>query len=213
MSSTCWMLTITGHEPALSGPEVQSNPVDIYDIAWSLSQVNRFTGHAQRPYSVAEHSLLVTDLARQDGKSLEVQLACLLHDAHEAFTNDLSTPAKNAVGLAWAQFETPHADRVRRALHVNDVFARCGPTVYHFDLVALATERLQLTRFNREHHREWPVLDTYGQEVKPATMFNLMGNAVANRRWKEWRDLFLMRYFDLARAVQASAPARQEVAA
>ena len=198
------MLTITGYEHHLTGAGVQANQIDIYDIAWALSQINRFVGHARRPYSVAEHSLLVADLAKIDGKSPAVQLACLLHDAHEAYTGDVGSPHKNAIGLAWGTFETLQADRVRRALNVAEIFAKHSGLINHFDLVALATERLQLTKHNPDHHSHWPVLDTIGAQIKPSSWANLMNGPARARRWNEWRDLFLERYFDLTRAVAAS---------
>jgi hypothetical protein len=204
--SAC-MVTITGREHHLSGDEVQQQMIDIYDIAWSLSQINRFTGHAMRPYSVAEHSLFVAELAERDGKTPLVQLACLLHDAHEAFTNDLSSPAKNAIGLAWGKFEALQADRVRRLLGVNDAFRQHGALIQYFDLQALATERLQLTNYNPRHHAPWPVLDSPGQEIRPCGWANLTGHGFSRRNWKEWRDAFSLRYFDLLRAVQADGSA------
>lgn len=209
----CWMVTITGHEHHLSGHGVQANPIDIYDIAWSLSQINRFVGHCKRPYSVAEHSILVADLARIDGKAPEVQLACLLHDAHEAYTGDTSAPAKNAIGLSWGSFETPQADRTRRALNVHETFRKHAAMVNRFDLVALATERLQLTNYNAVHHAPWPVIDTPGEEIRPSSWANLTSSQAQSRRWKDWRDQFLMRYFDLCRSVQASAVAAEGVSA
>lgn len=201
--SSCWMITITAREHHLSGARVQENPIDIYDIAWSLSQINRFTGHAKRPYSVAEHSLLVADLARHDGKSALVQLACLVHDAHEAYAGDISTPAKNAIGLSWAAFEHLQADRVRRALGVHEAFLTHARLVRHFDLVALATERQQLTAYNDGHHAPWPALDTPGEEIRASKWVNLNNFLAVRRRWADWRDEFLLRYFDLCRAVQA----------
>lgn len=204
---SAWMLTATGREHFFSGEQAQDQMIDIYDIAWSLAQINRFTGHAMRPYSVAEHSLFVAELAARDGKTAFVQLACLLHDAHEAFTNDLSTPAKNAVGLSWGRFETLQADHVRRFLGVHEAFRQHGGLINHFDLQALATERLQLTVFNPRHHAPWPVLDTQGAEIKPCSWANLTGHGSTRRGWKEWRDCFLLRYFDLCRAVQADASA------
>jgi hypothetical protein len=207
------MLTITGREHQLTGAAVQTNLIDIYEVAWSLSQVNRFVGHARRPYSVAEHSLLVADLAERDGKSAAVQLACLLHDAHEAYVGDVGSPHKNAVGLSWGAFETLQADRVRRALNVAWIFQQHARLVECFDLVALATERQQLTHYNPAHHAPWPVLDTFGAQVRPSTWANLMNGPAKNRRWNEWRDLFLERYFDLARAVAASGEQEQQEAA
>lgn len=207
MSAACWMVTITGHEHHLSGSGVQANAIEVQDIAWALSQTNRFVGHATRPYSVAEHSLLVSDLARVDGKAADVQLACLLHDAHEAYTGDVSSPAKNAIGLQWGTFETLQADRVRRALGVVEIFRTHGPLIDRFDLIALATERQQLTHYNPTYHAPWPVIDTAGDEVKPSTWANLNSHGAQRRRWFEWRDLFLARYFELCRAVSAQSAA------
>lgn len=205
--SDCCMVTITGREHHLAGDEVQTQAIDIYDIAWSLAQINRFTGHAIRPYSVAEHSMFVAEIAERDGKTPLVQLACLLHDAHEAFTNDLSSPAKNAVGLQWGRFEALQADRVRRFLGVNEAFRQHANMINYFDLHALATERLQLTNYNARHHAAWPVIDTFGAEIQPCRWANLTSNGAGRRTWKDWRDAFLLRYFDLCRAVQADGSA------
>ena len=94
----------------------QPETFDIGHIAHSLAQINRFTGHASRPYSVAEHSLLVCDIAeRYFGLDVHGQLAALLHDAHEAYTTDLSTPAKAEVGGGWRTFEAASATWLRCA--------------------------------------------------------------------------------------------------
>ena len=75
------------------------NPEDISleDIAQALSKICRFTGHVKEFYSVAEHSCLVlqivNDLAGGEA-SREIQIAALLHDATEAYVNDVSTPLK-----------------------------------------------------------------------------------------------------------------------
>ena len=70
-----------------------SNPsFDIRDIAHSLSQIARFNGHATRFYSVAEHSLMVSDLMESLG--LGDPLEGLLHDASEAYLSDVPAPFK-----------------------------------------------------------------------------------------------------------------------
>lgn len=199
-----WMLTIGGKEHYLSGCGAMMNEIDIMDIAHHLAQINRFTGASRRPYSVAEHSLLVADIAAHEGKSASTQLLCLLHDAHEAYTGDASSPAKNAIGLAWAQFEHAHADRVRRALGVNTGFSSHRRLVNHYDLVALATERRDLTNFDPKRNDDWPVLDSPGSTVAPVEWVNLNALDRLNAPWSHWRDLFLTRYFDLQRAVHAS---------
>jgi len=50
------------------------------------------------------------------------QFAALLHDAHEAFTNDIRTPAKDELGVPWAAFEYRFERLVRKAfaIHVTD---------------------------------------------------------------------------------------------
>lgn len=63
--------------------------ITIEDIAHHLSQINRFTGATKRPYSVAEHSLMVSYIV-----SPENAVQALLHDASEAYLNDVTTPVK-----------------------------------------------------------------------------------------------------------------------
>ena len=57
-----WIVTCDGHEASLEFPTHAD--YEIERIAHSLAQINRFNGHAARPYSVAEHSLLVLDIAK-----------------------------------------------------------------------------------------------------------------------------------------------------
>lgn len=204
--SGAWMLTHTGKDHYLSGCGAWMNEIDIYDIAWHLAQINRFTGACTRPYSVAEHSLLCADLALHDGKSALVQLLCLLHDGHEAYTGDASSPAKQAIGMAWSQFEHLHADRVRRVLGVVTGFVTHRRLVGHYDLVALATERRDLTHFDADRNRTWPI-DEPGAEVPPASWVNLNAIDRVEARWSHWRDEFLARFFHLQQQVQAAAAA------
>jgi hypothetical protein len=204
---SAWMLTATGRDHFLSGHEVDLQLVDIYDFAHALATINRYTGHAKRPNSVAEHSLFCAELAQRDGKSAMVQMACLMHDAHEAFSSDLGSPAKNAIGLAWAAFEHRQADVVRRFYGLTTSFAVHKQLVNHYDLVALATERRDLTAFDPERNRAWPPIDTPGREVEPATWVNLNDIDRAGRSWQEWKNLFLARYFQLQREVQAASDA------
>lgn len=74
------------------------NPTDsditIETISWALGNICRFTGHTKRHYSVAQHSVFVSNLTGKAGFSLHCQLYGLLHDAHEAFLGDVSSPLK-----------------------------------------------------------------------------------------------------------------------
>jgi hypothetical protein len=71
--------------------DITPDCIDIQDIAHSLSHLCRWTGHTNMFYSVAQHSLLVSE--RMPGKAAE-KLVGLLHDGAEAYTNDLASPLK-----------------------------------------------------------------------------------------------------------------------
>ncbi len=73
--------------------------VVIEDIAKSLSRQCRFLGHTRRPYTVAEHSLLVS----RQFDCPDLAMWGLLHDAAETYLGDWPTPIKRHVmfDLGW----------------------------------------------------------------------------------------------------------------
>jgi len=68
--------------------------VCIEDVAHALSMLCRFTGHVNRFYSIAEHSVRVSYLC-----SPENQLWALLHDASEFAVGDMNRPLKYSPGM------------------------------------------------------------------------------------------------------------------
>ncbi len=67
----------------------------IEDVAHSLSQMTRANGHFKQFYSVAQHCVNCALEAKSRGLSEQLQLACLLHDAAEAYIADIPRPVKH----------------------------------------------------------------------------------------------------------------------
>ena len=109
-----WILTASGRPFALLHPE--DSAIDIDDIAEALAKLCRWTGHTTKFYSVAQHSGIVHDIL-----PLNARPYALLHDAHEAYIGDWSTPLKQAVraagGAETAQAIDAVTDRIDAAIH------------------------------------------------------------------------------------------------
>jgi hypothetical protein len=87
-----WIQTFSGGRFYPLAPE--PDDVKIVDVAHALSLNNRFTGHALRPYSVGEHSLLVVRILMGWGQGPETLMWGLMHDASEAYISDIARPLK-----------------------------------------------------------------------------------------------------------------------
>ena len=87
MTKTGWIPTYTGKQVTPFRP--MADTIDLIDIAHSLSLTCRFTGHCKEFYSVAEHSVRLSQLVPEPLKP-----AALMHDASEAYMSDLSRPIK-----------------------------------------------------------------------------------------------------------------------
>ena len=96
--------TYTGimFDPLNPDPEL----VNITDIAHALSLLCRANGHFRNFYSVAQHSINCLEEAKARGYSEKVQLACLLHDASEAYMSDVPRPLKHMLSEYVAVEET-----------------------------------------------------------------------------------------------------------
>jgi len=94
--------------------------VNIRDIAHALAHICRFNGHTKHFYSVAQHSINCANLAAMLNGSAELQLACLMHDASEAYICDIPAPFKpNLVG--YRTIETNIQQVIVDSLGIPDV--------------------------------------------------------------------------------------------
>jgi len=93
--------TYTGRAFSLTNPDPST--VCIADIAHALANICRFCGHCGVFYSVAQHCCLVHDWIAWRTPAIPTDewpklLACaLLHDAEEAYCQDLTRPLKSVL--------------------------------------------------------------------------------------------------------------------
>jgi hypothetical protein len=126
-----WRQTFTGRAVYPLAPKHADFCVE--DIAHALSNICRFGGHCREFYSVAEHSVLVSQICDK-----EDALWGLLHDASEAYLGDIVRPLKyqpEMQAYRELEIETQHVICEVFGLHPNQ-----PPSVTRADNVALATE-------------------------------------------------------------------------
>ena len=144
------------------------------DIAEGLAKIARFAGATPAgPYSVAQHCVIGADILLERTKDPRLALAFLLHDAHEAYIGDITSPAKRAlVHLGGQLYGAGGAAAVEAALarlagqldHVIYVAAGFGwpldgettRAVHAMDRAMLALERRDLLN---PSHRPWDAGD------------------------------------------------------
>ena len=106
--------------------------IDGLDIAHALSMMCRGNGHLRRFYSVAQHSLNCAREAQARRFDSRTVLACLLHDASEAYIADIIRPVKEHL---------PNYMEIESAV-MEAVFARFG-----------------LSDLDEEEHAAWKLID------------------------------------------------------
>ncbi|EHG7613701.1 5'-deoxynucleotidase [Citrobacter sedlakii] len=109
--------------------------IDVEDIAGALSNICRFAGHLPEFYSVAQHSVLCSQIV-----SPEFAFEALMHDAAEAYCQDIPAPLK-ALLPDYRQIEkrTDQLIRLKFGLPLEG-----SSVVKYADLTMLATERRDL---------------------------------------------------------------------
>src|SRR6266446_1823797 len=150
-----WIITYTGKKFYHLNP--QPEMVCIEDIAHSLAQTCRWTGHTRFHYSVAQHSIYCSHIVLP-----EMALEALLHDGSEAYLGDMNRPLKHFT-------EAGPAYRKVEAVVEAVIFKKFGlapdmsPEVKAADTKMLYTEKAQLmnvTEATRYESRKWGVEET-----------------------------------------------------
>lgn len=137
-----WMQTASGRRFYPLDPRPEE--VFIEDIAHHLAAINRFNGATHVPYSVAQHSVLVSQVCPG-----AYALWGLLHDAAEAYLGDIIRPIKRNLQVRHKRLEEDfsHTESVVLSA-IAKRFGLRDPNynvhVHNADTVVLGAERRDL---------------------------------------------------------------------
>ena len=143
-----WILTASGKRFFLFDP--QPEEIDIVDIAHALANICRFGGHTKFHYSVAQHSVLVSEIV--EATVPELAFAALLHDATEAYVGDMVRPLKKQMP-AYREVEDATWIAIAKVFALPEILP---PIVKRADMAALLTERRDVMLVNHLNHPEFP---------------------------------------------------------
>ena len=130
MSTRDYIETLSGRKVWL--PQCDPASIDPGDIAHALSLIPRFAGHIDHHYSVAEHSIWVSELCMKPNR-----LQGLFHDGTEAYICDIPTPFKRLMSQ-YKELENDLAKAIALRIGVPVVL---HDEVKYADRVMLLTER------------------------------------------------------------------------
>jgi uncharacterized protein len=112
-----WQRMLSGRRLDLAHPSPMD--IEIEDIAHGLARVARWNGQTrgEHAFSVAEHSVLVEQLARrlEPGLGPSDWLTALLHDSPEYVIGDMISPFKAILGESYKGVEA----RLQEAVHIR----------------------------------------------------------------------------------------------
>lgn len=163
-----WIHTHAGLALDLLDPRPEQ--IALRDVSHALAHLCRYTGHASRFYSVAEHSVLVAEAIDREwadaapGDRHDAVWCALMHDAHEAYLGDVASPIKAALrrlelgGSAWDGLEDAIAEAVRDRFdcHHDDAPIDAPGAIRRADLRMLATEAPHVLPWPPPRSRELP---------------------------------------------------------
>lgn len=103
MSLACAPATLTSSGRLVRLLAMTAADIDFdADVAPALARTARFAGQAPGAYSVAQHSVIGAQALLSETRRVDLALAFLLHDAHEAYLGDITRPAIAALDAVTA---------------------------------------------------------------------------------------------------------------
>lgn len=182
-----WKETFSGKRIDLLDPDPAQ--IVLSDIAKGLSGTNRFTGHTSPLESVAQHSIYAMLLAEERcPEDFLIQALTLSHDAHEAYTGDISRPMKLALrelgSYALDHIEALVQAACRIALGLPPPSEAQEAIIKTIDTLMLVTERHALMPNTGE--RPWSTEDI---RPDPKTLAILKDPLIDGDEW-HWANLF-----------------------
>ncbi|MCK9355529.1 MAG: hypothetical protein M0R22_00040 [Dehalococcoidia bacterium] len=134
-----WIQTYSHEKFWLLHPRPEQ--ISIREVAHALGNICRFHGHTLSHYSVAQHSVLVSENCLP-----EHALWGLLHDAHEAYMGDIPSPVKETLKqLGAGDALTVLEERLMAAVAAKFGLELPVPAdVWYADKVLLSTEARDL---------------------------------------------------------------------
>lgn len=110
--------TITSSGTRFNFVDPDPKTVSLEDIAYALSNTNRWGGHHRQQVSVAQHSICVARILAEGGHDHATQLQGLMHDSAEAYVGDICRPIKKKL-KAFYEIEDRVMTTIAEALKFN----------------------------------------------------------------------------------------------
>lgn len=173
-----WISTADGSRFDFENPDL----ISFRDIVMALGAIPRYLGHTTRPYTVAQHSVIVSKLAEHYGYGRDLQFIGLMHDAAEAYCGDVPRPLKR---------QLPNYNRIIERVE-KMIAERFGYTYPHPGVIGeLDNEVFFYERRGISRH---DLVDVSDVDPPPPPIAKLM-----NGYWdfQKSRDRFRARFYEL----------------
>lgn len=166
-----WTQTFTGRQ--FWGMDPRPDDIFIEDIAHALANVNRYNGHTPVPYSVAQHSVIVSLECNP-----EDAFWGLMHDASEGYIGDMISPIKRYLP-EYTKVEHNLMEKICRRFWMDPVMPA---SVKKADLTVLAAESRDM--FPKKPASWQLPYPPVSRKIKPVS-------------WKAAEKMFLARFKEL----------------